>query len=198
MGEPAAEESPLVVVSGLPRSGTSMMMQMLAAGGLEVFTDGSRPADADNPRGYLEHDAVRRTPSDPSWIAAARGRVVKVVLPLLRHLPPGVACRVLMMQRPLVEVLASQARMLARRDRLSETGEDAALARDFAAELERFDDWVAGRAGVETLYVDYGATLADPVGTAARVDAFLGGGLDRAAMAAAVEPDLRRVRAGEP
>jgi hypothetical protein len=198
MGQSAAEGSPLVVVSGLPRSGTSMMMQMLAAGGLAVFSDDSRPADADNPRGYLEHDAVRRTPSDPSWIAAARGRVVKVVLPLLRHLPSGVAVRVLVMQRPLVEVLASQARMLARRGRLPGTGEDAALARDFAAELERFDAWVAGRAGLWALRVDYGATLADPMGTAARVDVFLGGGLDREAMAAAVEPDLRRIRAGEP
>ncbi|HNY87520.1 MAG TPA: hypothetical protein PKN23_13545, partial [Candidatus Hydrogenedentes bacterium] len=105
----------IVVVSGLPRSGTSMMMRMLAAGGMPLFTDGVRAADSDNPLGYFEHEAVKRLREDASWVPGAAGKAVKVVSALLPALPEGFQYRVILMRRPLEEVLASQRRMFGRR-----------------------------------------------------------------------------------
>ena len=105
----------ITVVSGLPRSGTSLMMQMLSAGGLSVVTDGERQADADNPRGYFEWERIKLLPKRPDCIAEAEGKVVKVISQLLFALPPGREYRVIFMQRPLPEVVASQAEMIRRR-----------------------------------------------------------------------------------
>ena len=104
----------VTVVSGLPRSGTSLMMQMLAAGGVELLIDQIRRADADNPRGYFELEAVKRTRQDASWLDDAAGKAVKVIHLLLRDLPDDREYRVVMMSRDLDEVLASQQAMLAR------------------------------------------------------------------------------------
>ena len=104
----------IVVVSGLPRSGTSLMMQMLEAGGLPILMDDRRPADADNPRGYYEFQPVKTLDKDNSWMAQAEGKAVKVVSLLLYHLPPGHDYKVLFMERTIAEVLASQTAMLKR------------------------------------------------------------------------------------
>ena len=109
----------ITIVSGLPRSGTSLMMQMLAAGGLPVLSDGERKADTDNPRGYLEWERIKQLPKEPSLIAEAEGKVVKVISQLLLSLPDGHEYRVVFMQRPLPEVLKSQDEMLRRRGRMS-------------------------------------------------------------------------------
>src|SRR3569833_79554 len=104
----------ITVVSGLPRSGTSMMMQMLAAGGMPMLTDGVRGPDPDNPRGYFAFGPVKRTPQDARWLAGAPGKAVKVVHSLLPALPGGYEYRVLFMLRDMHEVLASQDTMLRR------------------------------------------------------------------------------------
>ena len=67
----------IAIVSGLPRSGTSLMMQMLAAGGMPVLSDGERQADTDNPKGYFEWERIKRLPKDPACIVEAEGKVVK-------------------------------------------------------------------------------------------------------------------------
>src|SRR6201987_3921024 len=105
----------ITIVSSLPPSGTSLMMQMLVAGGMNPLSDGERPADADNPRGYLEWERIKTLPNDPGCIAEAEGKVVKVISRLLLSLPSGDDYRVIFMQRPLPEVLASQDEMLKRR-----------------------------------------------------------------------------------
>src|ERR1700675_612032 len=105
----------ITIVSGLPRSGTSLMMQMLDAGGLPVLSDGERKADTDNPRGYLEWERIKQLPKQPALIAEAEGKVVKVISQLLLSLPEGHEYRVIFMQRPLPEVLKSQDEMLRRR-----------------------------------------------------------------------------------
>jgi len=105
----------ITIVSGLPRSGTSLMMQMLAAGGMPVLSDGERQADVDNPRGYLEWERIKQLPQDPACIAEAEGKVVKVISRLLLSIPAGHEYRVIFMQRPLPEVLASQETMLLHR-----------------------------------------------------------------------------------
>src|SRR3984957_677590 len=98
----------ITIVSGLPRSGTSLMMQMLEAGGMAVLSDGERKADTDNPKGYLEWERVKQLPKDPGLIAQAEGKVVKVISQLLLSLPGGHEYRVVFMQRALPEVLKSE------------------------------------------------------------------------------------------
>ena len=104
----------IIVVSGLPRSGTSLMMQMLAAGGVEVVTDHVRTADTDNPRGYYEFELVKKIKQDASWLPEARGKAVKMVSQLLYDLPAGEKYRIIFLERDLDEVLVSQEKMLER------------------------------------------------------------------------------------
>src|SRR5207253_8560948 len=105
-------EHVITIVSGLPRSGTSLMMQMLAAGGMSILTDGERQADLDNPRGYFEWERIKQLPKEPGCIVEAEGKVVKVIWQRLLALPAGHDYRVVFVQRPLAEVLASQEQML--------------------------------------------------------------------------------------
>jgi hypothetical protein len=189
----------VTVVSGLPRSGTSLMMRMLEAGGLPPLTDGLRAADEDNPRGYYEFERVKQlSKGDRAWMDEARGRAVKVISALLEHLPAGHEYRVLFMRRRMEEVLASQRRMLIRRGERADAASDAAMAALFDKHVQRITAWLGSRADIRSLDVDYAALLADPAAGAERVAAFLGGGLDTARMAAAVDPSLYRQRAAEP
>jgi tetratricopeptide (TPR) repeat protein len=184
---PLAES--LIVVTGLPRSGTSMLMQMLAAGGLEVLSDGVREADEDNPRGYLEYEPVKNLLADSKWLFEGRGKVIKIVAPLLSALPPGLACRVILSERDLDEVLDSQERMLVRRNRApAATPERRRMLKDeYARTLERARAMLARRPGTQLLVIDHGKAISDALGTAEKVNRFLGGGLDVARMAAAID-----------
>jgi ElaB/YqjD/DUF883 family membrane-anchored ribosome-binding protein len=194
IGRRASE--PLVVVSGLPRSGTSMMMQMLGAGGLDLLTDGARAADASNPAGYFELASVTRLDAASARALAVdgRGKVVKVVSPLLHHLPEPGPYRVIFMRRDLDEVLDSQDRMLERTGQGVSEGESAALKHRFAAHLDEVRAMLTRRRCFATLEVQYRDVLDDPRGAADRVARFLGTPLDVARMAAAVNPALHRSR----
>jgi hypothetical protein len=187
-------DATITVVSGLPRSGTSMMMQMLGAGGLAVLTDGKRGADADNPRGYYEYEAVKSLAKDASWLASARGKAVKIVSALLIHLPDEFDYRVIFMRRPIAEVLASQSAMLDRLGHAGPRGDDARLADLFARHLEEVDALLRRRPKIARLDVDYPAVVDSPLRVADAVNAFLDGALDPARMAAAVSPELHRQR----
>lgn len=187
---------PIVVVSGLPRSGTSMAMKMLEAGGLAVVQDGVRTADDDNPKGYYEFEPVKDLAREPdkSWLRAARGKVVKIISHLLKELPGEHNYRVVFMHRKIEEVLRSQAKMLANRN------EDTATDDERMAELFESDVWRARyllkrEAQFEFLDLDYSEVIASPVEQARRLNEFLGGGLDEHKMAAVVDPKLYRNRA---
>jgi len=185
--------APITVVSGLPRSGTSLMMQMLAAGGLPPMTDGQRVADADNPRGYLEFERVKQLKTDKTWVPEARGKVVKMVHLLLKDLPlSGETYRVVWMRRRIEEVLASQKTMLLRQGRTPAALPPEQLARIFNSQMEDLERWMGAQPAFTFLPVHYHEPVADPVGHAARTNAFLGGALDEAAMAGAVDPTLYR------
>jgi predicted AlkP superfamily phosphohydrolase/phosphomutase/tetratricopeptide (TPR) repeat protein len=192
---PASWRDCVVVVSGLPRTGTSMMMQVLAAAGIAPITDGKRAADRDNPRGYFEHEAATRLHQERGWLENGEGRAVKVVAPLLPHLPAGPAYRVVFMERDLTEMLKSQQAMLDRlgreRARLSDTQLQAAYRR----QLIHVKDWLARQGHLDVLFVPYREALDDPFRMAERVAGFLGGGLDTMAMARAVDSALYRQRA---
>jgi hypothetical protein len=191
---PAVERDFVTIVSGLPRSGTSMMLRMLTAGGLPILTDGVRGADEDNPHGYLEWEAVKSLKRDASWVAAARGKGVKVIYYFLRDLPADCHYRVIFMRRDIGEVLASQTAMLERRGIREKGPDDARMQRLFETELQEIDEWLAGQPVFSVLNVDYRAVLDEPVTQAERVNEFLGGGLDCQAMATMVDPALYRSR----
>jgi predicted AlkP superfamily phosphohydrolase/phosphomutase/tetratricopeptide (TPR) repeat protein len=191
----AAREMPplaesLVVVTGLPRSGTSLLMQMLAAGGMDAVSDGLRTPDEDNPLGYFESARVKNLRNDSAWLYDARGKAVKIVAPLLDALPPGLPCRVILCERDLEEVLDSQARMLARRNQPVPTPEERRM---LAAEYRRTVESVQS-IPAQLLAVQYTAAIQDPLTTAERINGFLGGGLDVAKMAGAVDSALYRNR----
>ena len=182
----------IVIVSGLPRSGTSMMMQMLQSGGLEVLTDKIREADDDNPRGYLEFEPVKRTKHDPSWLEAAAGKAVKMVHVLLRDLPTDRAYRVIFMRRNLDEALASQATMLKRLGREGAALPPAKLAAIFDRQLREVRTYLGEQTCFKVLEIWYDRVIGEPLAQAKAVNEFLDGQLDPQAMAAVVEPALYR------
>lgn len=185
--------SEIVIVSGLPRSGTSLMMQMLAAGGVPVVTDQARTADVDNPRGYYELERVKRVKQDAAWLPQSRGKAFKMISQLLYDLPDGERYRVIFMSRDLEETLASQETMLRRLGR--EAAPREAMREAYQTHLEGLHAWLAQRANFRLLPVCYNDLLAAPAVEAARVSAFLDGVADAARMADAVDPSLYRNRA---
>lgn len=187
----------MTVVSGVPRSGTSLMMQMLGAGGMPLLTDEVRGADEDNPRGYFEFEPVKRTREDAGWVWQARGKAVKVIYALLRDLPDGFEYRVVMMRRNWDEVVASQRAMLVRLGRPGANIAPARMAAIFEAELREMREWLGRQGHFKVLEIDYGECREGPGQVAARVNRFVGGGLDEAGMAAAFKQELQR-RAGRP
>jgi hypothetical protein len=190
----ASSAASITVVTGIPRSGTSLLMQMLAAGGLPVLGDGVRAPDADNPRGYFEFEPAKRLASDASWLIRAEGRAVKIVHTLVPSLPPNRRYRVLLVRRRLDEVLASQRAMLARRGEPSDPEGEARLLPALRAQLARLERWLEAREGLGWLRIDHAGLIADPKAAARSIAAFLDGGLDDAAMAACVDPALHRQR----
>ncbi|MBN8644998.1 MAG: sulfotransferase [Planctomycetes bacterium] len=189
----------ITIVSGLPRSGTSLMMQMLEAGGIEAVTDGERKADADNPRGYYEFERVKQIRTDKAWLPDAVGKQVKMVHLLLLDLPTALPSgiggyRVVFMRRHLEEVVRSQATML---ERSGKSGAALTPERLIALYRQQIDQVLAHTARqpcFRVLEVSYNDLMADPAGVAPRLDGFLGGGLPLNRMIAAVDPSLYRNR----
>lgn len=184
----------VTIVSGLPRSGTSMMMRMLEAGGLEIVTDGVRKADEDNPRGYYEYERVKKIKEDDSWLEECKGRAVKMVSMLLYHLPDRYKYRIIFMQRNMQEMLASQNRMLERLGKKGGDLSDEEMAEKYEKHLQEIRRWLDNQTNIQVLYVDYHRVIKDPVGQSDTINHFLGGRLNRARMIEVVEPTLYRQR----
>jgi hypothetical protein len=184
----------ITIVSGLPRSGTSLMMQMLVAGGMTPLSDGERAADADNPRGYLEWERIKTVPNDPGCIAEAEGKVVKVISRLLLSLPPGHVYRVIFMQRPLPEVLASQDEMMRRRGTFKEGANPAAMAAAFEKHLREVYAWMESKPYVKSVRVSYHEALREPERVSTGIAEFLGLPLSVGAMIRQVDGSLYRNR----
>ncbi|HZD11191.1 MAG TPA: sulfotransferase [Candidatus Binatia bacterium] len=188
----------IFVVSGLPRSGTSMMMKMLEAGGIPPLTDEIREADSDNPRGYYEFERVKKLDKgDAEWLAQAEGKAVKVISALLKHLPGGYHYKIIFMQRHMPEILASQRKMLVHRGEDPASMDDARMADLFAKHLSAVEEQLSQQENADVLYVHYSDALQDPQTTAERVADFLGKELDVEAMVGVVDPALYRNRREE-
>lgn len=188
------EKTGITIVSGLPRSGTSMMMKMLEAGGMPVLTDDIRTADEDNPKGYYEFERVKQIEHDKAWLEDARGKVVKMIAALLKHLPPNNAYKVIFMKRDIDQVLASQRQMLIRRGEPTDAVSDEKMARLFARHVAQVEAWLAEQPNFDVIFVEHGEVIASPLEQAQQVASFLGGRLDVERMAQVVDPALHRQR----
>ncbi|MGE5207055.1 MAG: sulfotransferase domain-containing protein [Chlamydiota bacterium] len=182
----------ITVVSGIPRSGTSLMMQMMAAGGMPVLTDGQRSADANNPRGYFELESVKALGKNQDVAGQAEGKVVKVISSLLPSLPKQFQYRVIFMCRPLEEVVSSQNRMLERLGKDVPATPTTAVIAAFQEHLKKTKSWLSQQPNFAVLYVDYPAVLQAPEENARKICSFLGRDLDVSAMISQIEQSLHR------
>lgn len=188
----------ITIVSGLPRSGTSLMMSMLAAGGLEVLTDHLRTPDDDNPAGYFELEEVKKlVKGERSWLAGSNGKAVKVVSTLLPYLPDGYRYRIIFMRRAMDEVLASQRRMLINRGENPDKVSDDQMAAILEKDLQQSERWINSQAHITRININYGQLLANPRPLVAEISVFLGGGLDEDKMLGVIDPSLYRQRSSK-
>ena len=195
---PTYSSSPIIVVSGLPRSGTSMMMQVLGRCGLALATDGRRAADADNPRGYFELEATKNLPKDASWMMACRGQVVKIVSPLLQFVPSDLCCKIIFMERDVEEILASQGKMLARRGH-TERIPRGKMRTAFESQVADARRLLSERSNMTALFVSHADVLEKPANVAPELAEFLE--IDEqicfAALGEVIDPSLHRQKASQ-
>ncbi len=185
----------VTVVSGLPRSGTSMMMRMLEAGGIPPLTDELREADKDNPKGYYEFERVKKLDEgDTDWVEEAQGKSVKVISALLKYLPTGYTYKLIFMRRKIEEILASQRQMLIRRGEPTDAVSDEELTELFRKHLAQIQAWIDGQPNVEVIYVSYNDVVENPREQLQRINHFLGDTLDVAKMVDVVDQALYRQR----
>ncbi|PYP88968.1 MAG: sulfotransferase family protein [Blastocatellia bacterium AA13] len=182
----------ITIVSGLPRSGTSMMMKMLAAGGLEPLVDNIRTADEDNPAGYFELEKVKQIDEDSSWLEDARGRVVKLISALLKHLPADYDYKVIFMRRHMSEILASQKQMLIRRSQPTDAVSDQRMAEMFEKHITQVEAWLDRQPNISVIYISYNEVIADPRPHAERINQFLGESLNVEEMLRVADKSLYR------
>ncbi len=185
----------ITIVSGLPRSGTSLMMRMLEAGGIPPLTDHERSADDDNPGGYYEFERVKQLEKgDTAWLAETAGKAVKVISVLLRHLPATYHYKIIFMERDLGEVLASQQKMLVNRAEDADAVDAQQMADLFAHHLQEVRRWLTAQPNIEVIYISYSDLLLASEPLVTQINTLLGGTLNRAAMLDVIDPTLYRNR----
>ena len=185
----------ITIVSGLPRSGTSMMMKMLEAGGLPPLTDKLRTADEDNPKGYYEFERVKKLDKgDIAWLSEAQGKAVKVISALLTYLPPTCTYRIIFMHRAMPEILASQKKMLIRRQGDADDTSDEEMAGLYTEHLRQVDSWISGRPNIKRIDINFNEILKNPQPYIERINNFLDGILDTGKAEAVIDSSLYRQR----
>lgn len=183
------------IVSGLPRSGTSMMMQMLEAGGLQVVTDNLRTADDDNLQGYFEFERIKQLKEgDSAWMEQACGKVLKAISALLEYLPNQYRYKIIFMERDLIEVLASQRKMLERRGKPANKEDDVMFLNLYKKHLAKVKDWLSEQSNIDVVYISYNALLEEPKRFAEDIARFIDAPLDVQKMAGVPEEKFYRQR----
>ena len=184
----------ITVVSGLPRSGTSMMMSALRAGGMELLTDQIRSADANNPKGYYEFERVKKLPKgDLDWLRSAQGKAVKIISALLEYLPDDYLYRIIFMERNIKEILASQQRMMERTGKQSEHPvSDEVLSKSYQVHLQEQKKWLSDQDWIQALYISYNDLLRRPEESFKQIATFLDQRVDPLEMVKIVDRDLYR------
>ena len=190
-----AMDNYITVVSGLPRSGTSMMMRMLELGGIEVVTDQIREADTDNPLGYYEFEQVKKISENTEWLRGTEGKVFKMISMLLQHLPSDYRYKIVFMRRDIREILASQAKMMRRMQTKGTDLGDEEMARLYERHLAATEKWLGCQPNIQVHYASYNDILHDAQETISRLVQFLGRPLRMADMLSAIDSSLYRNRA---
>ncbi|MBL6995932.1 sulfotransferase domain-containing protein [Desulfobacula sp.] len=188
------KKSFVTIVSGLPRSGTSMMMQMLEAGGMTIMTDKIRKPDEDNPRGYYEFEKVKKIKEDASWLWNCEGKAFKMVSALLYDLPMERGYKIIFIRRKMEEMLASQAAMLERMGRKGADISDEEMAEKYFTHLRDIENWLAQQKVIDVLYISYNDVIMYPIENASTVNSFLGNWLNVEKMSSVVDKSLHRQR----
>lgn len=189
------EHEVITIVSGLPRSGTSLMMSMLEAGGMMVLTDNKRTADIDNPEGYHEYEQVKDlAKGNYSWLSKARGRGVKVISTLLPYLPRQHRYSIIFMRRDMAEILASQKKMIINRGEDPDKISDTQMTQIFEKNLRQIEEWINTHPNITKMDVSYNQLLRDPESLVHQVNQFVGGNLDMNKMLSVINPNLYRQR----
>jgi len=185
----------ITIVSGLPRSGTSMMMKMLSAGGMPILTDNARIPDDDNPRGYYELEKVKALKDgENKWLPEAQGKAVKIISALLKNLPSQFQYKIIFMRRDLDEILASQKQMLVRRGEPADKIDDDTLGGLFQKHLLKVEKWLSQQPNIGVTYVNYNDILQNPEPDIKKVVQFLDVNLDKSLMLGVPESNLYRQR----
>jgi hypothetical protein len=195
-------KSEITIVSGLPRSGTSLMMKMLDKGGMEIITDHIRKADIDNPEGYYEFERVKKIKKDVSWLKDTRGKVFKMISMLLLDLPPSETYKIIFMERKMEEILASQKKMLKRKDltqRVDQDPDDETIKRLFIKHLHKINAWLRNQKNIEVLPIHYNTLIVSPEPEIDKIISFLNKTsisvrLDKEKMVRVIKPELYRNR----
>jgi len=184
----------ITVVSGLPRSGTSMMMRMLEAGGMPILMDGIRIADQDNPRGYYEYERVKDIPHDNTWLNGAVGKAIKMASALLEYLPQTYDYNIILMRRRLEEMLASQEKMLLHRGKAANVISTERLAELSHKHLEQIRAWLTQQSNMCVIEANYNGILQEPEQQVRRICEFIAMPLDSKSMVEVIDPSLYRQR----
>ncbi len=187
-------DNSIYVVSGLPRSGTSMMMQILEKGGLEIYSDKERKADDNNPKGYYEHEAVKRLARDKKWLEETKGKAIKIISHLLFYLPSKYNYKIIFMQRNIKEIIASQQKMLEKdgKSKKNLSIYPLGLEKSFLNNLEKVKKWHSKNYNVDIMYINYSDVIEDPEVQILKIKEFLKKDLDIEAMKNAVDVNLYR------
>jgi len=188
--------APIIIASGLPRSGTSMLMKMLEAGGIEIASDGIRTADDDNPKGYYELEKVKELDKseDKSWLTEFRGKAVKIISYFLKDLPKTNNYKIIFIERDLQEMIASQNKMLIHRGEVVDPAGDEKMIKNFENHLQKIKYMLGNEPHFELLYLNYSDVLKRPIKEVEKVNQFLGGYLDKEKMIGIIDPKLYRNR----
>jgi len=184
----------ITIVSGLPRSGTSMMMRMIKAGGIKVVTDNMRKSNEDNPRGYYEDERVKKMKKDSSWLGECQGKVVKIISMLLYNLLSNHNYKVIFMKREMQEILSSQKTMLRRRGEKVDDVSNQEMGDKFEKHLRQVEDWLKKQENIDVLYVRYNDVIDDAKSQIKTINRFLGNCLNEEEMVKVVEKSLYRQR----
>lgn len=185
----------IVIVSGLPRSGTSMMMNMLEAGGMDLLVDNVRKADKDNPRGYFEYELVKKLPEgNIIWLESANSKVVKVVSYYIHHLPPRYEYKVLFMERNFDEILESQKQSVIEKEQTTSRKEDKMMTDYFKNHVKQTKEWISLQPNFSVLYLSYNEIVLNPEQYLDKINTFLELELNKEKMSKIVDKNLYRQR----
>ncbi len=184
----------IIIVSGLPRSGTSLMMQILHAAGIPVLTDERRKPDENNPRGYFEFEPVKKIKQNTEWLKQAKGKAVKIISYLLPYLPSGLEYQIIFMNRDLDEVIESQNKMLRSLGKPTGKLETLRLTQHFETHLKEIHRWLNRQPNIRYIDVDYRELLRSPMLVLEKTETFLGIPLAIQSAVEVIDPNLYRTK----